>query len=163
MYISDKFVIFERRDLQSNNIEVLWSEIQLTNKKCHIGVMYWPSNSLVVIVIFFYKYWKKFLKCNLPFFILWEFTVNVLLDHHQTLQFMLRLQKFGLSILIYEPTNFTLPQGSCIDLIITHKSGIVYDSFVNFLCCSTHSITGVEVKLHIINKIVIRESNKGLQ
>lgn len=76
---------------------------------------------------------------------------------------MLRLQKFGLSILIYEPTNFTLPQGSCKDLIITHKSGIVYDSFVNLLCCSTHSITGVEVKFHIINKIVIRESNKGLQ
>lgn len=82
------------------------------------------------------------------FFLLGDFNVNFLLNHHQTSQFKFLLQRLGLSNLIYEPTNFTVPQGSCIDLIITNNTGIVYNSFVNHPCCSTYSITGVEVKFH---------------
>lgn len=62
------------------------------------------------------------------------------------------LQRFGISNLIHEPTNFTIPNGSCIDLIISNNTGIVYDSFVNPPCCSTHSIAGVEVKFHIMKQ-----------
>lgn len=79
------------------------------------------------------------------FFLTWRFEVKFLLDHHQASQFKLLLQSFGLSNLIYEPTNVTIPQGSCTDLIITNNTDIVYDSVVNPPCCSTHSITGVEV------------------
>lgn len=62
------------------------------------------------------------------------------------------LQRFRVSNLIHEPTNFTIPNGSCIDLIIANNTvtGIVYDSFVNPPCCSTNSITGVAVKFHIM-------------
>lgn len=56
------------------------------------------------------------------------------------------LQRFGISNLIHEPTNLTIPNGSCIDLIIANNTGIVSDSSVNPPCCRTHSIAGVEVK-----------------
>lgn len=73
------------------------------------------------------------------------------------------LQRFGISNLIHEPTNLTIPNGSCIDLIIANNTGIVSDSSVNPPCCSTHSITGVEVKFHIMKQYayqrVIRDYN----
>lgn len=49
MYISDEFVhvVYERKDLQSNNLEILWSEIHLTNERFLVGVLYKPPNSLV--------------------------------------------------------------------------------------------------------------------
>lgn len=76
------------------------------------------------------------------------------------------LQRFGISNLIHEPTNFTIPNGSCIDLIISNNTGIVYDSFVNPPCCSTHSIAGVEVKFHIMKHYayqrVIRDYNNAI-
>lgn len=41
MYISDEFVFYEGRDLQSNNLEIFWSKTHLTNKKFPVGVLYW--------------------------------------------------------------------------------------------------------------------------
>lgn len=94
------------------------------------------------------------------FFSLGDFNVIFYLDHHQTLTKVWYL-KF-----IYEPTNFTIPNGSCIDLIIANNTGIVYDSFVNPTCCSTHSIAGVEVKFHIMKHYayqrVIRDYNNAI-
>lgn len=81
-----------------------------------------------------------------------SFNVNCLLDHHQTLQFKLLLQRFGLSNSIHEPTNFTIPQGSCIDLIITNNTGIVFDNFVIPPCFNTHSKSEVEVTFHIMKQ-----------
>lgn len=82
-----------------------------------------------------------------------DFNVNILLDHNQTVQFKLLFQRFGLSNLIHETINFTIHQGSCRDFIITNDSSIVqYDSFVNPPCCITHSITGMEVRFHVMKQ-----------
>lgn len=67
MYISDEFVFYERKDLQSNNLEILWSEIHLTIKKFLVGVLYRPPYSLVDYWNIFCSNVEKVLECNLRF------------------------------------------------------------------------------------------------
>lgn len=76
MYISDEFVLYERKDLQSNNLEILWSEIHLTNKKFLECVLYKPPNSLVDYWNIFCSNIEKVLECNLPFFSLGDLKSN---------------------------------------------------------------------------------------
>lgn len=59
--------------------------------------MYKPPNSLVDYWNIFGTNIEKVLECNLPFFLVGDFNVSFLLDHHQTSQFKLLLQRPGLS------------------------------------------------------------------
>lgn len=55
---------------------------------------------------------------GLPIFLMGDFNIDMLADGNHVFKHM--LQKFFLTNVITQPTNYTTTRGTCIDLIITN-------------------------------------------
>lgn len=93
MYVSNEFVLYERRDLQSNNLEIQFYGLRYILAIKSSLWIYCISHLTLKLIIgtkfvqILQKSWNA-----TYLFLLGDFNVNYLLDHHQTLQFKLLLQ-----------------------------------------------------------------------
>lgn len=72
------------------------------------------------------------------------FYINIL--SNQSTSFKQIPQRLNLHNLITTPTNFTNPEGTCIDLLITSDPALVRNTSVSPPFCSTHSVIGLDLQ-----------------
>lgn len=125
-------------------LEIIWFEIHASNKNCLIGTLYRPPSSTANYWDLFSLNLNKVLDNNLPIFLLSDFNTNIL--SNQSTRFKQILQRLNLHNLINTPTNFTNPEGTCIDLLITSDPALVRNTSVSPLFCSTHSVIGLDLQ-----------------
>ena len=147
IYSTDQLAFYERKDLSTEGLELVWSEIHNRNKKFLLGVLYRPPSSLVSHWYLLCSNIDKALEGKLPVFLVGDFNVNML--SNQSSRFKSVLQKQNLTNLVNCPTNFTTTEGTCIDLLITSDPSLVDSTFVTPPFCSTHSVVGLDLTFNI--------------
>ena len=71
------------------------------------------------------------------------------------------VQKQNLKTLVNWPTNSTITEGTCIDLLITNEPSSVDSIFVTPPFCSTHSVVEFNIHKHYAYKRKIPQYNEA--
>ena len=118
VYVKNDIPSKRRDDLELNNIECLWVEINVRNKKLLVGTFYRPQNSNALVFSNIENSSGMAVDTGIAdIIILGDFNINIL--NEQPARKITELcQQYNFSQLINEPTNYTESSSSIIDLIM---------------------------------------------
>ena len=107
-----------RDDLELNNIECLWVEINVRNKKLLVGTFYRPPNSNALVFSNIENSIGMAVDTGIADIIIHgDFNINIL-NEQPTRKITELCQQYNFSQLINEPTNYTESSSSIIDLLM---------------------------------------------
>ena len=116
IYIKNNLCFKRRTELESNDIENIWIEINSLKNKLLVGLLHRPPNSQA-------EYWESFdentelvTDLNTDMIIMGDFNQDILKTDKNNI-FLRTLIKYNLKNLISEPTRITSTSATCLDLI----------------------------------------------
>ena len=116
LYLRQEVHFELRKDLETNDLELLWVTIWGDSGKYLLGVCYRPPSALT-------GYWDRFIEIvdramgtDMPVILMGDFNCNIL-DNPNKLEDL--CQNLGLRIINKDPTHFTDQSATCIDVAIT--------------------------------------------
>ena len=121
-------------------------------------MLYRPPDAPISFFDSFYDIASNAIDSGFPIIMVGDFNINMLSTSSTFTKFNLLLQKLNLTNIIHEPTNFSNPLGTCIDLIITNKTSIISNSTVKAPICSTHSPVSLEMNARTIKKLTYKRT-----
>jgi len=116
VYVKDDINCVTRNDLQVGNVECIWLEVKLRNKKYLYGTFYIPPNSSQQVWDDFEHSLDLALNSNCDVIITGDFNVNQLSNNTAKIDNI--LIQFSLHQLITEPTYMTEHSSSLLDLLL---------------------------------------------
>lgn len=124
IFIKNNLSYMRRNDLESDNVENIWIEVNSLKNNFLVGLFYRPPNSGV-------DYWDLFeenielaSEKNSDIVILGDLNQDMIqLDNNSHICKI--MSKFNLQCMISEPTRITNTTATCLDLIITNHSSII--------------------------------------
>lgn len=151
MYISDDIAWKRRHDLERDDTECLWIEIDILNSKnLLVGCMYRPPDSSAYLNKDFNNNLDEMLSRvnnnSLETFLLGDINANYLQKaSHKELKNI--LSSHGLKQLVKEPTRVTKDTKSLIDVILTNSSHVQHTKVIP-LSVSDHDCIGCTRKIN---------------
>ena len=121
VYVKDNIQTTRRLDLELNNLECVWLQLRINNKKILYGSFYVPPNSSRDVWTDIEVSFEMALNDNSIDYIIinGDFNENQLNLRNTKVKSL--LDQFSLTQLVDEPTHFTENSSSCLDLIMTNN------------------------------------------
>ena len=145
IFVKSNIYFCVKPEFNSDEIEILWIEICISNMRAMVGVLYRPPQSNV-------SYWQKFenniqpiIDLNIPIFLGGDFNVDMLVSQSSHLGNI--LTRLNLVNVVQEPTRITSTSATCIDLIITNRPNLILDVNVLPNFCSDHCPVSVDINI----------------
>ena len=147
IYVNSNIYVCEKPEFGSDDLEILWVEINTAHLKAMVGVIYRPPQSDI-------SFWKKLenninpiLDLNIPIFLGGDFNVDMLANRAGHLGNL--LTRLNLENVVKEPTRITDTSATCIDLFVTNRLNFILDVRVLPNFCSDHCPVKIEVSMKI--------------
>ena len=119
VYVRSNIFSMRRNDLELPNLECIWVEVSIQNKKQLIGTFYRPPNSANAILSSIEDSIGLAFDSNIQnILVTGDFNLDILKDNSNR-KIRDLCQQFNFERLINEPTHFTENSSSLIDLILT--------------------------------------------
>ena len=136
LYVRQNIHYERRTDLESDNLEILWTVVWTKTGKLLIGVCYRPPSALI-------NYWDKLaenieraMAMDLPILIMGDLNCNTLVRPNKLEEITVNL---GLRTLNDQPTHYTDHSATCIDVAITSSPTRISSVFTTAPGISNHS------------------------
>ena len=127
IYSKNNIHSLRRQDLENNNIENIWTEVQSSKNKFLIGLFYRPPNSPAEFWNHFEDTLETAADLNHDMIILGDFNTDIL-NNNSNRNLVRIMQKFDLDHTINEATRTTENSETCLDLIMTNHKAIIQNT-----------------------------------
>ena len=154
VYIKDDIQYSRRNDIENDNTESLWIEIQQVHKKSFvIGTLYRPETG-VEYFDFLSEMMDSVSNENKEIFLLGDLNCDFLKKNHVTNHMSVFMNLFNLTQLVDKPTRITPTSRTLLDVILTTNANICTDTRAVHKSFSDHSLvqTTIMSKCKVNNK-----------
>ena len=144
IYSKNNIHSLRRQDLENNNIENIWTEVQSSNNKFLIGLFYRPPNSPAEFWNHFEDTLETAANLNHDMIILGDFNTDIL-NNNSNRNLVRIMQKFDLDHTINEATRTTENSETCLKLIMTNHKAIIQNTQILAPFQSDHCTVTAEI------------------
>ena len=138
IYIKEYLSFTPRPDLQVDNLEAVWVELNLGNEKILVGAFYMAPGTPTAYWQLIRESIHKADTTMLKYFILGDFNTDFLSNPSHHLRQILNL--YNLHQVTNGPTRITATTSSCLDLILTQSLSVIKSVEILPEICSDHCV-----------------------